>query len=151
LVAGGHQTNVLKESVYSSVVSRDSVRITLTIASLNNLNVLAADVQNEYLNAPTKQKCYTIAGPEFGPDNEVRPVLITWALYRLRSSGARCRDHLAETIQSMSFLACLTNRDVWLRSAIKPGGAQYYEYILVYIDNILAILLDPQSIMNTLS
>jgi hypothetical protein len=54
LVAGGHQSEILKESLYSSVVSRDSVRIALTIASLNNLNVLADDVNNVYLNASTK-------------------------------------------------------------------------------------------------
>jgi hypothetical protein len=98
LVAGGHQTDVPKESVYSNVVSRDSVRIAMTIASLNNLNVLAADVQNAYLNTPTKEKCNTIAGPEFGPKIEVRPVLISRALYGLMSSGARWRDHLADTI-----------------------------------------------------
>jgi hypothetical protein len=45
LVPGGHQNKVPKESVCSSVVSRDSVRIALTIASLNQLDVLAADVQ----------------------------------------------------------------------------------------------------------
>jgi Reverse transcriptase (RNA-dependent DNA polymerase) len=79
LVAGGHQTEVPKDSVYSSVVSRDSVRLALTLASLNSLSVLSADVQNAYLNAPTKEKCYTIAGPEFGPTNEGRPVLIVRA------------------------------------------------------------------------
>jgi hypothetical protein len=151
LVAGGHQTEVPKESVYSSVVSRDSVRIALTIASLNNLEVLAADVQNAYLNAPTKEKCYTIAGPEFGPDNEGRPVLITRALYGLRSSGARWRDHLAETIRSMGFTACMADGDVWLRPSVKPGGEEYYEYILVYVDDILAISINPQAIMDTLS
>jgi hypothetical protein len=51
----------------------------------------------------------------------------------------------------MGFKACLADGDVLLRSAIKPGGAQYYEYILVYVDNILAISKDPQSIMNTVS
>jgi hypothetical protein len=69
LVAGGHQTKVSKESVYSSVVTRDSVHIALTIALLNQLDVLAADVQNAYLSAQTKEKCFTITGPEFGPDN----------------------------------------------------------------------------------
>jgi Reverse transcriptase (RNA-dependent DNA polymerase) len=59
LVAGGHQTDVPKDSVYSSVVSRDSVRLALTLASLNGLSVLSADVQNAYLNAPTKERCYT--------------------------------------------------------------------------------------------
>ena len=56
LVAGGHQTDVPSESTYSSVVSRDSVRIAFTLAALNDLDVLAADVQNAYLNAPTKER-----------------------------------------------------------------------------------------------
>jgi hypothetical protein len=67
LIAGVHQKEAPKESAYSSVVSRDSVKIALYMASLNNLNDLAADVQNAYLNASTKERCYTIAGPEFGP------------------------------------------------------------------------------------
>jgi hypothetical protein len=110
LVAGGHQTNVPKDSEYSSVVSRDSVCLTLTLASLNGLSVMSADVQNANLNAPTKEICYTIAGPELGPTNEGRPVLIVRALYGLRSSGARWRDHLASTIRTMGFSACRYRR-----------------------------------------
>ena len=34
---------------YSSVVSRDSVRIALTIAALNGLDILAFDIHNAYL------------------------------------------------------------------------------------------------------
>ena len=45
LVAGGHMTDPPKELSYSSVVSRDSIRIAFTIAALNDLDVLAADVQ----------------------------------------------------------------------------------------------------------
>ena len=67
LVMGGHQTDPLKESLYSSVISKDSVRIILTIAALNDLDILAADVQNVYLNALTKEKVYLMAGLEFGP------------------------------------------------------------------------------------
>ena len=151
LVAGGHQTEVPKDSVYSSVVSRDSVRLALTLASLNGLSVLSADVQNAYLNAPTGEKCYTTAGPEFGPTNEGRPVLIVRALYGLRSSGARWRDHLASTIRTMGFSACLADADVWLRRNVKPGGQEYYEYLLVYVDDILVVSHDPQAVMNDLS
>jgi Reverse transcriptase (RNA-dependent DNA polymerase) len=121
------------------------------IASLNDLSVLVGDVQNAYLNAPTKEKCYTIAGPEFVPTNEGQPVLVTRALYGLRSSGARWRDHLAETIRSMGFSACMGDPDVWLRKAVKPGGFQYYEYVLVYVDDILAVSHNPQVIMDSLS
>jgi hypothetical protein len=52
-------------------------------------DVLAADVQNTYLNMPTKEKCFTIAGPKFGPDNVGKPVLIVRALYGLQSLGVR--------------------------------------------------------------
>jgi hypothetical protein len=62
LVAGGHQTDPPKESTYSSVVSRDRIKIAFTLAALNDLDVLSANVQGAYLNAPTKEKVYTIAG-----------------------------------------------------------------------------------------
>ena len=64
LVAGGHQTEVPTESTYSSVVSRDSVRIAFTLAALDDLEVLSADVQNAYLNSPTKERVFCIAAPE---------------------------------------------------------------------------------------
>ena len=59
LVAGGHQTDPPKESMYSSVVSRESIRIAFTLEALNDLDVLSADVQGAYLNAPMKEKVYT--------------------------------------------------------------------------------------------
>ena len=45
LVARGHMTDPPNESTYSSVVSRDSIRIAFTLAVLNDLDVLSADVQ----------------------------------------------------------------------------------------------------------
>ena len=41
MVAGGHMTESQALLTYASVVSRDSVRITLTIVTLNGLRVLA--------------------------------------------------------------------------------------------------------------
>ena len=60
-VAGVHQTDPKKESTYSRVVLCDSVCISLTLNTLNNLNILSSDVHNSYLNAPTKEKMYKIA------------------------------------------------------------------------------------------
>jgi hypothetical protein len=50
-VADGHKTKTPAVTCYSSVVSRDSVRIALTIAALNDLDILACDIQNAYLTA----------------------------------------------------------------------------------------------------
>ena len=52
IVAGGHMTETPKCMTYSSVVGRETVRIALTIAALNNLQVKAGDVMNAYVTAP---------------------------------------------------------------------------------------------------
>ena len=66
LVGGGHTTTAPASITYSSVVSRDSVRIALTITALNDLDILACDIQNAYLTALCREKIWTRAGPEFG-------------------------------------------------------------------------------------
>lgn len=47
---------------YSSVLSRDVVRIALLITSLNGLNIVACDIGNAYLNAESRETLLTIAG-----------------------------------------------------------------------------------------
>ena len=64
-VADGHKTTAPASMTYSTVVSRDSVRILLMIAALNDLDLQAADIQNAFLTAPNLEKCYMKAGPEF--------------------------------------------------------------------------------------
>src|SRR4029079_6717373 len=66
LVAGGHMTEAPAVLTYSSVVSRESVRIALMLAALNDLEVKGSDVQNAYLTAPCDEKIWTTLGPEFG-------------------------------------------------------------------------------------
>jgi hypothetical protein len=56
LVAGGHMTDPPATATYDIVVSRESVHIVLTAAALNDLDLLAADIQNTYLNAPITEK-----------------------------------------------------------------------------------------------
>ena len=41
---------------YAGVVSRDSVRIALTISALHDLEVKAADIMNSYLCSPNAEK-----------------------------------------------------------------------------------------------
>ena len=50
-VAGGHMTSPPATLTYASVVSRESVRIALVLASLNGTIILTADIQNAYLHA----------------------------------------------------------------------------------------------------
>jgi hypothetical protein len=149
-VAGGHMTDPPAESVYSSIVTRESVRIMFLIVALNGLEMLGADVQNACINAKTEEKVYTIAGPEFG-SNQGRPAVIIRALYGLKSSGARWRDHFASILKELGFVNSRADPDAWMRKATKPDGLKYWEYVLCYMNDILAISHLPQSIMDDIS
>jgi Reverse transcriptase (RNA-dependent DNA polymerase) len=148
-VAGGHKTEPPASITYASVVSRESVRIAFMIAALNDLDIIAADVQGAYLNAPCCEKVYTVCGQEFG-EYGGRIGVITLALYGLKSSGFAWRSHLAETLRELDFTMCYADNDVWLKPAVKSDGTEYYEYILVYTDDILAISVNAKSIMEQL-
>ena len=114
---------------YSSVVSRDSVRIALTIAALNELKVLSCDIQNSFLTAKTREKIWTRAGPEFGSD-EGKIMIVVRALYGLRSSGAAFRALLAEVLHDLGYVQSKADPDVYLRPAVKSNGFKYYDYVL---------------------
>ena len=136
LVAGGHMTDTPNTLTYSFVVSRDSVRIALTIAALNELSVMACDIQNAYLTAECREKIWTRAGPEFGSKSG-SIMIVKKALYGLKGSGAAFRAHLAEKLHDIGFIPTRADPDVWRRPAVKPDGFKYYEYILCYVDNLL--------------
>jgi cyanate permease len=118
LVAGGHLTEVPTSLTYSSVVSRDSIRIMFLIAALSDLKTLSADIGNAYLNAPDCEKVYAIAGKEFG-SQVGQTIVIVRALYSLKLAGAAWRAHLSGSLSSLGYKSCLADPDVWLREGIK--------------------------------
>ncbi len=87
LVAGGHLTKAPATITYAIVVSRETMRLALTFASLNDLEVEVGNVLNAYITAPGKEKVWTILGPEFGLDSGKSDIIVR-ALYGLKSAGA---------------------------------------------------------------
>ena len=122
----------------------------LLIAALNELDIQAADIENAYLTAPYREKVWTIGGKEFG-HNQGRVFKVIRALYGLKSSGAAFRAHLAEKLDGIGFRLSFSDPDVWMRPATKADGEEYYEYILVYIDDILCISKDPMRPMEQIA
>ena len=72
-----------KSLTYASMVSRESVRIALTLAALNGLEVKTSDIQNiqnAYLTAACSKKVHTTLGTEFG-ETKGKTAIIVRALY----------------------------------------------------------------------
>ena len=145
---GGHTTETPTSLTYSSVVSRDSVRIILLAAALNRVQVMACDIQNAYLTANCCEKIWTYTGPEFGSERG-QPMILRRALYGLKSSGAAFRAHLAETLHDISFKPIKPDPDVWINPGVKPDITEYYEYIMCYVDDILSVSHDTKSILQS--
>ena len=114
MVADGHK--LARDSsapTYASVVSRESVRILFTIASLNDLDVMAADISNAYLNAPCGEKLWIRCGPEFGPSFEGRIAILEKALYGLATAGRSWRDFCASMLRDeLGFVPCKADNEI---------------------------------------
>ena len=153
LVAGGHKhKNVPAFESYSSVASRETVRLIFLIAAINNLEILAADIGNAYLNAPCNEKVHIICGPElFGAENEGKTAIIVRALYGLKSAGASWRNHLSTMIQSqLGYKPCKADQDSYYKMKTKEDGTSYYSYLVVYVDDILSVDINPKFALDVI-
>lgn len=148
-VADGHKVETLPSVLYSSVVSRDSVRICLMLAALNRLDVRCVDIQNAYLTAPNKEKVYIKAGQEFG-EEEGQWMIVARALYGLCGAGASFRSFLASKLDDLGFTPCVADPDVWMRAAVRSNGDEYYEYMLCYVDDLLCVSENPEATLKDL-
>ena len=63
------------------------MHIAFLVAALNDLNILAYNIQNAYLTADCREKIYIITGLEFGSEAS-SIMLVKKVLYGLKSSGA---------------------------------------------------------------
>ena len=136
-------------STYAGVVSRESVRIAFTYAALNDIDVFAADIQNAYLQSPSSQKHYVVCGKEFGLENVGKRALIRRALYGGKSAGRDFRNHLRACMDHLGFKSCPADPDVWMRPALKADGNKYWEYALLYVDDILLISDNGETVLRT--
>ena len=139
-VKDGHRTAAPENSSYAGVVSRESVRIALTYAALHGLPVVAADIRNAYLSAPSSEKHYIICGPEFG-EHEGCVALIRRALYGGKAAGRDYWHFLRKIMhKDFGFQSSRGDPDVWFREARRADTNElYYEYVLLYTDDILCI------------
>jgi hypothetical protein len=137
-VAGGHKTETPKTLTYSSVVSRDSVRIALVAAALNDLDILVCDIEGAYLTAKCREKIWITAGVEFGSEAG-QTMIVKMALYGLKSSGAAFRSKLAGVLDDLQYRPTLADPDVWIKAGVKANGFEYYEMVLVYVDDVMVI------------
>jgi hypothetical protein len=150
-VADAHLSNPPTSIKYASVVSRESVHVAFRITALGNIDVEATDILNTYLASPCDGKVWTILGPEFGPELEGKRAIIVRSLYGLKSSGEAYRYHIATYAEHLGFTGCKADPEVWIREKNDHAGAEFYESVLIYSDEVLANGKDPSVILSRMN
>ena len=106
--------------------------------------IFSADIHNAYLNAPCGENIIFTCGPEFGSEHKGNTAVVFRAIYGLLSSGSEFRNRLASCMEALNYLPCRSDPDDWMRKSRKSNGTEYYEYMLLYVDDFLAISETPQ-------
>ena len=150
LVADGHKTPDPVESTYAGVVTRESVRISLTYATLMGINIWGADIQNAYISAPSTERFWIVCGPEFGSEVSGKRAIVKRALYGMKSAGRDFRNHLRDCMSHLGYRPCRADPDLWMRLSKLKNGVDYYEYILLYVDDCLVISDNPEESLRKL-
>ena len=83
-------------------------------------------------------------GPELGSEHKGKTAVVFRALYGLRSSEYTFRNHLSSCMEALNYLPCRADTDVWMRKSRKSNSTEYYEYMLLYVDDCLAIYETPK-------
>jgi hypothetical protein len=115
------------------------------LSELSGMELWATDIGNAYLEAYTAEKLFIMAGPEFG-ELEGHMLIISKALYGLRTSGLRWHERFSQCLREMGFEPCKAEPDIWMRQV-----DNLYEYIAVYVDDLCISSKDPEAITDTLT
>ena len=121
---------------YLNIVSCDSVRTTLLVTDLNDLDILACNISNAYLNAPCREIIWFVAGLEFGKILEGKSMKLVRTLYGLKISRASWRkmfkDHI---VMFLGFTPSTIEPDMYYRRNTKEDGTGFYELLVVCVDD----------------
>ena len=114
LVIQGFKVDPRDLSTRSTVVKGISVRLLDVIAHRDKLRILTGDIGNAFIQAPTKEKVYTVCkGKEWGEYKDC-VAIIKKALYGLTTSAAQWRNLFADFLRKLGFIPTRYDRDVWL-------------------------------------
>jgi hypothetical protein len=143
LMANGSRCKMDSAESYSRVVRMETVHLGFLLAEMNGLEICTTDIGSAYLHGKTREKCYIVAGPEFG-NLKGEKLIIDKGLYGLKSSGARFHEHLSDKIRKMGYHPSKADSDFW----IKQCSDGHYEYIASYVDNAISFSRDPMKVIE---
>ena len=103
------------------------------------MDILSSEIANAYLEAPCGDKPWTVSGKEFG-SLAGTPIRTNPVFYGIKSAVNSWHKALSTTLSNVNFEPSREDPDNWLRMPTNSRGENYRECIVVYVDNLLAII-----------
>ncbi|KAL7547473.1 hypothetical protein ACHAWF_010771 [Thalassiosira exigua] len=126
---------------YSSAVSRDSVRIALLVAALNELGFFVCDIGNTYLNVPCREIIWFVAGKECSDSMKGKDMKLVCVLYGLKSPRSSWRKMFKDyTKTTMGLKPSKVDGDLYYRKNANEDRTLCYELLLVYVVDVLVVV-----------
>ena len=81
-------------------------------------------------------------------ENVGKVAIMHRAVYGGKMSRRDFRNHLRSCMHFINFTSCPADPDVWMRPAIKSDGTKCFDYVLLYVDDALAVSENAESILR---
>ena len=120
----------------------ETIRMAFVLASMNNLQVCAADISTAFLCGKTREKVHIKAGKEFG-EHAGKTLSVNKGICGLQTSAARFHEALSAKLRKMGFRTSEADFDLWIR----PMG-DHCEHLATCADDILAFSKNPMPIIR---
>ena len=137
-MANGSTFDPPSHLTYVSVIFCDRVRIMFFIVVLNATDIWAGDITIAFIRAPTTEKVFIRCCDVFRPELKNIVRVIIRAIYGLKTTAASFRQHLSDCMELLGFEPCEADPNAYYRH-VERDGEKLYEYILLYVDDVLVI------------
>ena len=81
-------------------------------------------------------------------EHEGKRALIKRALYGGKSAGRDYWLHLRSCMEFLGFEPCKADPDIWMRKGKRADNTDYWEYVLLYVDDCICISTNPEIIIR---
>ena len=65
-------------------------------------------------------------------------------------AGVAFRSYLGSNLRTLGYAPMKADPDLWMRSAVKPDGTEYYEYLLAYVDDLCGMSMDTKHMFHSI-
>ena len=142
LVAGFHVSPTLEGITCSSLVTRETVLIALTMAAIHHLEAKASEILNTYVRALNRKKKWTVLGPKFGTGAAMSAIIVRKS-HGPKSTGASIKAHLTCCMQELGYESCKADPYLWwnLRPGHRTNLSIIHAFYVIWMKYVVSIII----------